>query len=393
MFWARKMPVVRPGEARRAPVVLHAARGAEHVGHHQRQQQGRMQRAARGADVVDRGTVGLLHQQGRQQHRHGDEERAHTPPAASGSALARNAARGSAAVSRRHTTKARQQIDAEQRHLVAPQHHAGGDDPGGNAVEDRAPCQRPVQAQHRHGQIGEAQHLADVLDAPGHRGPVAEGQRGDQPAGPMPAPVAEPQHESRAGEEHAGQHGGVHRPQAGGAVDQRQRQERRGEDHRLRVGDLRMAAEHIGRPGRRVAARQALRQELDLRQEVRLGIPGDGHAAGQPGPADDQRGEGEEGHRERDRMRRGGRQISCQSRRMASVCGPARGAPRWSLGHHAPGRLASSSRPGFELPASLRPYSAALGRRAGALSFGGAAARGECHVAPESAMRFPSAQP
>ena len=70
---------VRPGEARRAPVVLHAARGAEHVGHHQRQQQGRMQRAARGADVVDRGTVGLSHQQGRQQHRHGDEERARTP--------------------------------------------------------------------------------------------------------------------------------------------------------------------------------------------------------------------------------------------------------------------------------------------------------------------------
>ena len=77
-------------------------------------------------------------------------------------------------------------------------------------------------------------------------------------------------------------------PQAGRGVEQGQQQEGRREDHRLRVGDLRMAAEHVGRPERRLAARQALRQELDLRLEVRLGVPGDGDAARQPGPADDQ---------------------------------------------------------------------------------------------------------
>src|SRR5262245_48893089 len=51
-----------------------------------------------------------------------------------------------------------------------------------------------------------------------------------------------------------------------------------------------MAAEHVGCPKRRLAVGEALRQELDLRLEVSLGIPRDGDAARKPWPADHQRG-------------------------------------------------------------------------------------------------------
>ena len=67
-------PRIGPGEARRPPVVLHAARGAEHVRHHQRQQQGRMQRAAR-RRRHSRSKAGSTPaaSSGRQQHGHGDD--------------------------------------------------------------------------------------------------------------------------------------------------------------------------------------------------------------------------------------------------------------------------------------------------------------------------------
>ena len=220
-----------------------------------------------------------------------------------------------------------QEIDAEQRHLIAPQDDAGRHEAGGDAVEDRAARQRAIEKDHGDRQIGEAQHLADVLDAPGHRRPVAEGERRDQSTGPVPALVAEPQHQRRAAQEHHASTVASTAHRLGARVQQGEHQEGRGEDHRLRVGDLRMPAEHEGRPGRGFAAREALRQELDLRLEVGLGVPGDRHPARQPGPADDERREQEDGQRERHRMRRSGSQHSRRSRRMVRVCGPARGVP------------------------------------------------------------------
>ena len=47
---------------------------------------------------------------------------------------------------------------------------------------------------------------------------------------------------------------------------------------------VRLAGEDVGRPEWRLPVGEALRQELHLRQEVRLGIPRDRHAAGQPRP-------------------------------------------------------------------------------------------------------------
>ena len=141
-------------------------------------------------------------QQAVNMHWYGDQrERRTIAPAASGSRLARARVRAArSAERRRQSTNADQQIDDKQRHLVAAEHDAGGDDAGGDAVDDRPARQRPLQAHHGDRQVGEAQHLADVLDAPGHGGAVAEGKRGDQTAGPMPALVAEPQHQGRAAE-------------------------------------------------------------------------------------------------------------------------------------------------------------------------------------------------
>ncbi len=62
-----------------------------------------------------------------------------------------------------------EEVQAQQRHLVAAQNDQRGSDAGGGAVDDRSALQRPIQAEHGDRQIGEAQHLADVLDAPGHR--------------------------------------------------------------------------------------------------------------------------------------------------------------------------------------------------------------------------------
>ena len=74
----------------------------------------------------------------------------------------------------------------------------------------------------------------------------------------------------------------------GAGLSQRQQQHRRREDLRLRVGDLRMAGENVGRPERAVAAGEAGSQELHLRQEVGLRVPGDRDAPGEPRPGENQ---------------------------------------------------------------------------------------------------------
>ncbi len=79
-----------PGKARRAPVVLHAARSAEHFRREECEQQGRVQRAPPSADVVDGGPVGVRGQQRGQYHGHGDRARRRRlrPPTAAGGSRA-----------------------------------------------------------------------------------------------------------------------------------------------------------------------------------------------------------------------------------------------------------------------------------------------------------------
>ena len=118
-----------------------------------------------------------------------------------------------------------EKIDDEQRHLITAQHNAGSDNARSGTVDDRPARQRPLQAHHGDRHVCEAQHLADVLDAPGHGGAVTERERGDETAGPMPALVAEPQHEGGAAGKHHGQNRRIDGPQAGSGGEQRQQEE------------------------------------------------------------------------------------------------------------------------------------------------------------------------
>ena len=126
--------------------------------------------------------------------------------------------------------------------------------------------------------------MADVLDAPRHRPSEAEGNGRDQRAGPVPASVAKPGEQSHTTAKHRGQHRGINGPQARPRIDQRQQQERRGKNHRLRVGDLHLTGKHEGIPERPLAARQAIGQKLDLRLEMGFGIPGNRDPPGKPRP-------------------------------------------------------------------------------------------------------------
>jgi len=126
-----------------------------------------------------------------------------------------------------------------------------------------------------------------MLNAPGHRATEAEGERGDQAAGPVPAAVAEPQHQPGATEPHHDKQRGIDGPQARRAGQRRERKIWGREDHRLRVGDLRVAAEGKGRPERRLPAMQCPGQEGDLGREYRLAIPWNGGRAAQPRPIDE----------------------------------------------------------------------------------------------------------
>ena len=58
------------------------------------------------------------------------------------------------------------------------------------------------------------------------------------------------------------------------------------EDHRLRISNLRVAAEYVGVPEWTVAGGKALGEKLDLRHERGLGVPRNGDATRQPRPAE-----------------------------------------------------------------------------------------------------------
>jgi hypothetical protein len=87
-----------------------------------------------------------------------------------------------------------------------------------------------------------------------------------------------------AAEGHGCEQGHVDSPKARITIRQREQQEGWREDHRLRIGDLRMTGEDIRVPPGPVAAREALCEELHLRMEVCLGVPRNGGDAGDPAP-------------------------------------------------------------------------------------------------------------
>ncbi len=113
-----------------------------------------MQGAARGIDVADRRPVGLGGERGRQHDGHRNEKNR-----AEGSRAERQQAPAQGVGwcrSRKDAPKAErgEEIDRQQRDLVAPEHDGGSDDAGGKPMENRPTRQRPVQAEERNRQVG-----------------------------------------------------------------------------------------------------------------------------------------------------------------------------------------------------------------------------------------------
>ena len=191
--------------------------------------------------------------------------------------------------------------DAEIGHLIAAGRHAARDEAGGKAIGERAPLQRARQQPHGDRQVGEAEDLPDMLDAPGGGAAEGEGQRGHDRPGGVPSAVAKVQDDGEAAEAEHAEDDPVGRLESGIGIDKGEDQEGRREDQRLRVGDLRRAGEDERRPERLLAAGERLGHELQLRIEMRLGVPRDRDGAGQPRPAQGEPGGGEQAERPAER--------------------------------------------------------------------------------------------
>src|SRR6476646_10771153 len=117
----------------------------------------------------------------------------------------------------------------------------------------------------------------------------------------MPAAVAKEQDYARATgvEQHEFQN--VAKPWAWVGHEQRRHDMEGREDQRLRIGNLRPAGENVRRPERRLTGCERAGEERQLRIKLRGGVVGDFDRAGEPGPAEGQKGNAVEAKRPRER--------------------------------------------------------------------------------------------
>ena len=219
---------------------------------------------------------------------------------------------------------AEEQPKAEIGDLVAPERHQPGGDAGHQPENERAPLQRAEQEPQRDRPIGQAHHLPDMLDAPGGRGAEGEGERRRDGADRVPGAVAEQENQRHPAKPEHAELDRVRGAKARIGVEKREKQVRRREDQRLRIGDLRVAREHVRRPPRRFAATDRLRQELQLRIEMRLRVPWHGDPAREPGPGQREPSEAEEPERRPQRPAGGARDRRQRRRRKRTAAGRAR---------------------------------------------------------------------
>ena len=198
-----------------------------------------------------------------------------------------------------------QHIKRQQRHLIAPDRHQPAEHPGRHAGAPRGSLERARDEPQRERQIGQADHLAGVLQPRIGGTAERERHRRHQRAAHVPAAVAKEQDDAEPAEKQIGEGDGVEGAQADGGIERRQHDMERREQQRLRIGNLRPAGEDVRRPPWPFAARDRRRQELHLRIELRFRVPRDGYRAGQPWPGRHQEGEREDRQRDSERNARG----------------------------------------------------------------------------------------
>ena len=92
--------------------------------------------------------------------------------------------------------KAKKEQRAEKRHLIRLHQHHAGRDAGEQSIPERRAVERARKQPERNREEHEAFDLSDMLDAPRRRSAEHEGERRNDAAGRMPAPVAE-EHQHR----------------------------------------------------------------------------------------------------------------------------------------------------------------------------------------------------
>ena len=283
-----------PGKARRPPIIDLGVGGAVEIRKGERQQVRRMQRAASRRHQVDDRPVGG----GGEQIGHQDRE-----PGDQGGCDPCGDQRPDACDDPRERMHAGQpvrdhqaghHVEAEQGHLIAPERDQAAGDPGRGTCSLRRAHKRPRQQPEGERQPGEAGDLAGMLQPRSRRAAEREPERRHQRAGDMPAAVAEQQDDADAAEKQRREGHGVGGAEARPRVEPGERQMQGREQHRLRVGDLRPAGERIGRPQRRLPGGERGGEELQLRLDLRLGVPWNGDGARQPRPGDHHEGERED---------------------------------------------------------------------------------------------------
>ena len=295
-----------------------------------------MDRAGGRGREADLRTIGPCRQQRRHHHRNGGEQR---PAQRDGGerlhARAHPLDDARAGKPVRHHVPG-EHIERQQSDLVAPDCHQSRDRTGAEARAPRPAVERAgEQPQHQH-QIDQAHDLADVLEARTGCAAKRKGERRHDRAARMPSAIAEEQNDADPAEAQIREDDGIEGAQADRGIEQREQHVQRRKHQRLRIGDLRPAGEHIGRPPGPFAVRDRGRQELQLRKELRFRVPRNRHAAREPGPGRHQEGRSE--HRERDgernllRMRSGGRRAGppCAHGSRHEPAGPL-GAPTPTL--------------------------------------------------------------
>ena len=271
--------VVRP------PVDLRALERAQHVGHRQRRQVGRIERGLQRLVERHLGPIGEGRKLHRQQQRHGQQDDADDRH--------RRQHRGPLAhiappVVRRENLAGEHggQHEAQQQSfMVAAQRQHRGDDAEGARDRHRAALQRHLHEEQHDREQPVADDDAAVLQPA--RGRSAEHEDDGGEDGRRQRPTRAPA-ERADGKPADGQVRiddeieGAHRRSR---IEQGPQHEGRREDQRLRVGDARMSAVVIGVPERRVAAVDGGGEEAEEGVELVLGVPrhdrvGDDPAAG-----------------------------------------------------------------------------------------------------------------
>ena len=178
-------------------------------------------------------------------------------------------------------------IGADQRDLPGRYDHAAGGEPRKDAIKQGFAVERAGEQPQAKHEESEGLDLRNMLDAPNGGPAEGGGEGGDGGPCRMPAAILE-DHE----------HGDGHDPEEQETIQVQFAETRRGveirqqesgrKDQRLRVGDLRRAGKDVVCPEWGFARVQSVRQELQLRLEMRLGVIGYRDRPGQPRPREEQ---------------------------------------------------------------------------------------------------------